>query len=283
MLEAGSHWLSGYSKAGGGRVWAWNISLLLWLKLCLGFRVPLGITFQLPGGKDVGPHFKLSCRARLCPLVAVTRLEEKRCFRPLRPKRWCFLIACGFAVSFFDRPRPKDRFSSAGIPSMFWDFGSLHQKHRESAGPHGRVRRDGSDGWRSPVLRGDKTGGRVGLPRPPTIRCQSRRLVQNFLKGLRCSGTSVRSARGVVASFHHALSRQPYFTSLSLRRLRLRVAAQASRTSHSGCFCNSRPLRLLIPRCRLSLRSHVPFEVRTFPVARRVTTTLSAVDERGSL
>ena len=36
-----------------------------------------------------------------------------------------------------------------------------------------------------------------------------------------------------------ALSRQPYFSSLSLRRLWLRVAAQASRTSHSRCFCSS--------------------------------------------
>ena len=36
------------------------------------------------------------------------------------------------------------------------------------------------------------------------------------------------------------LSRQPHFSSLSLRRLRLRVAAQASRTSHSRCCRNSR-------------------------------------------
>ena len=37
----------------------------------------------------------------------------------------------------------------------------------------------------------------------------------------------------------YALSRQPYLSSLSLRRLWLRVAAQASRTSHSRCFCIS--------------------------------------------
>ena len=36
------------------------------------------------------------------------------------------------------------------------------------------------------------------------------------------------------------LSRQPHFSSLSLRRLRLRVAAQASRTSHCRCCSNSR-------------------------------------------
>ena len=46
---------------------------------------------------------------------------------------------------------------------MFWDFGSLHQKPRVG-GTHGCVRRDGSDGWRSPVPRGDNTGGRDHLP-----------------------------------------------------------------------------------------------------------------------
>ena len=35
---------------------------------------------------------------------------------------------------------------------MFWDFGS-----RDTC----RVRRDGSDGWRSPVPRGDNTGVEV--------------------------------------------------------------------------------------------------------------------------
>ena len=46
------------------------------------------------------------------------------------------------------------------FPLMFWDFGSLHQ---------GCVRRDGSDGWRSPVSRGDNTGVRHHLPPPPSI------------------------------------------------------------------------------------------------------------------
>ena len=44
---------------------------------------------------------------------------------------FCWLVGLGF---LFCGPRPKDRFSSAGIPSMLWDFGSLQQKHRESAG-----------------------------------------------------------------------------------------------------------------------------------------------------
>ena len=43
-------------------------------------------------------------------------------------------------------------------------------------------------------------------------------------------GSLYRRRCGVIS---HALSRQPYFPSLSLRRLRLRVAAQASRTSRS--------------------------------------------------
>ena len=46
-----------------------------------------------------------------------------------------------------------------------------------------------------------------------------------------CSGTSVRSTRDV-------LLRQPYLR--PRRRPWLRVAAQASRTSHSGCSCSSR-------------------------------------------
>ena len=43
--------------------------------------------------------------------------------------------------------------------SVFLDFGSLRQEPRVG-GTLGRVRRDGSDGWRSPVPRGDNTGGR---------------------------------------------------------------------------------------------------------------------------
>ena len=40
--------------------------------------------------------------------------------------------------------------SVSGVTSIFWDFGSLHQKPRVR-GTHGCV----SDGWRSPVPRGD--------------------------------------------------------------------------------------------------------------------------------
>ena len=96
-------------------------------------------------------------------------------------------------------------------------LGSLHQKPRVS-GTLGGVLRDGSDGWRSPVPRGDNTGGRDHLPPQPTIAFQSRRHVPNTVmdrgrstswqvsvhpdgssSGV-CSGTSVRSTlwrRGV--------------------------------------------------------------------------------------
>ena len=67
--------------------------------------------------------------------------------------------------------------------SMFLDFGSLHQKPRVG-GTHGRVCRDGSDGWRSPVPRGDNTGGRDRPPPPPIIAFLSRRQVPNILNGV---------------------------------------------------------------------------------------------------
>ena len=74
---------------------------------------------------------------------------------------------------------------------MFWVFGSLHQKPRVG-GTLGCVLRDGSDGWRSLVPRGDNTGANHPVSVPPT---------GNFLKGFYCCGTSVRSTRGVVTSF----------------------------------------------------------------------------------
>ena len=75
---------------------------------------------------------------------------------------------------------------------MFWDFGSLHQKPRVG-GTFLCVLRDGSDGWRSPVPRGDNTGEGGSLLLPPTIPCQSRRLVQNMLMHLGVD--SVRDGR----------------------------------------------------------------------------------------
>ena len=120
---------------------------------------------------------------------------------------------------------------------MFCDFGSLHQKHRVG-GPPGGVRRDGSDGWRSPVPRSDNTGGRgscsssanhrlLGPPSGPELLDASQTDGDIIVVGLRFAP---------LEEFQRHFSRQPYFTSMSLRRLRLGVAAQASRTSHSRCL-----------------------------------------------
>ena len=65
-------------------------------------------------------------------------------------------------------------------PSMFWDYGFLHQEPRVG-GTHGRVRRDGSDSWRLLAPQDDGTGVRDCLPLPPTIACRSRRLVVNIV------------------------------------------------------------------------------------------------------
>ena len=90
--------------------------------------------------------------------------------------------------------RPKNRqslFDRYALYSIFWDFGSLHQKHRVG-GTHGRVRRDGSDGWQSPGPRGDNTGGRARVPPPPTIAFLSRRQVPNIVMGRgRCTSWQV--------------------------------------------------------------------------------------------
>ena len=96
---------------------------------------------------------------------------------------------------------------------------SLHQKHRV-LGTHCRERRDGSDGWRSPVPRATILGVEVvyflrqpSLPGPPTGpehsdaswcgRCTRWQVVCTQTGSFTrvCSGTWVRSTRGVAASF----------------------------------------------------------------------------------
>ena len=82
-----------------------------------------------------------------------------------------------------------------GIPavSIFWDFRSLHQKHRVGGHP-GCERREGlmvserrfPRAWR-------QYWERVSLPLPLTIPCRSRRLVQNSL--MACAVDSVRDGR----------------------------------------------------------------------------------------
>ena len=59
-----------------------------------------------------------------------------------------------FTQYFFNLFSAMSRWCCTGLfstVSMFLDFGSLHQKPRVG-GTHGRVRRDGSDGWRSNSL-----------------------------------------------------------------------------------------------------------------------------------
>ena len=92
-------------------------------------------------------------------------------------------------------------------------FGSLHQKLRVGGPPTGSVHRDGS-----------------------FFLCIVTGAVDCVRVRWSCTPRRVRRC-GVIS---YALSRQSYFTSLSLRRLRLRVAAQASRASLFRCFCNSR-------------------------------------------
>ena len=90
--------------------------------------------------------------------------------------------------------------------SMFCDFGSLHQKHRVG-GPPGGVFRDGSNGWRSLVPRGDNAGGRGHVRHLTTIACWAPPTGLELPDaswtdgGHLCHGTSVRSTRGVAASF----------------------------------------------------------------------------------
>ena len=70
-----------------------------------------GITFQLPRGRDVGPHSKLSCRAGLCLLVAVARLAGQVLLAAV-------LLAqvCGVVLLFFSEGAdPRTFFFSPGI------------------------------------------------------------------------------------------------------------------------------------------------------------------------
>ena len=55
-------------------------------------------------------------------------------------------MGCGCFVSLCEGAGPGADFFPQVSPSMFWDFGSLHQEPRVG-GPLGCVRRDGSDGW----------------------------------------------------------------------------------------------------------------------------------------
>ena len=104
----------------------------------------------------VDPPFSLCYapfRASFLAVAAATR--GRRCGVP---EAGCRGIGKTVPCELRDRPRP------------LWDFGSLHQEPRVG-GTLGALR-DGSGGLRSPVPRGDNSGGRGRVLPPPTIPCR---------------------------------------------------------------------------------------------------------------
>ena len=160
------------------------------------------------------------------------------------------LFACLWVWFFIVGPVPKTGVFFHRYPSMFWDFGSLHQKHRQSAGLRvvcvlmdqmvGDRRFPGASILGVEVVYFLRQPSLLGPPTGPEHsdaswcgQCTRWQVVyiQTGSFSLVCSGTSVRSTRGVAASF---------LTRCRGSRIFLRVAAQASRTAHSRWFCNSR-------------------------------------------
>ena len=79
--------------------------------------------------------------------------------------------ALAFLVPFPGRQWPKNRQSFPGIPFDVLGLRFLAAKAKSRQLP-GCVRRDESFGWRSPITRGDNSGGRGGrvrVPPSPTI------------------------------------------------------------------------------------------------------------------
>ena len=161
---------------------AFKLGSTLWVVFSFRLLTRGLVPFKLPGGR--GHHIPAptweGCRATLSVLLSCSAVPGGGCRSSWRlcSWRWCFSLACGFGVSFrflLRGRRPEDRFSSAGTPSMFYRVG----------GPLGCERRDGSDGWRSPVPRGDNTGRRDCVHPPPTIASQARRQVLKVVTDLR--------------------------------------------------------------------------------------------------
>ena len=112
---------------------------VLWLELCLGFRVAAGHHIPAPTWEG--------CRATLQTLLSCSALPTGGC----RSSGWALvllavvLLALVLCVGLFvwslsfvslcEGADPRNGSLPQVSPSMFWDFGSLHQKHRESAGP----------------------------------------------------------------------------------------------------------------------------------------------------
>ena len=148
-----------------------------------------GITFQLPRGRDVGPLSFLSGRARLCLLVAVARLVGCWCFWLVCPWRW-FVGLCFVCFPFRGR-RPKDRHFSR-YPPLSSGTSVPCTRNPESEGQF-------FVNFVMGLMVGDRRFpgatilGRGSLLLPPTIPCQSLRLVQNLLMHLGVD--SVRDGR----------------------------------------------------------------------------------------
>ena len=139
---------------------------------------------------------------------------------------WC----CCFSFSVGTDPRTS--FLPQLSPSMFWDFGFLHPEPRVG-GTLGRVRRDGSDGWRSPVP-GASTWERVCLPLPPTIACRSRRQLADIVipcgvdSCTRWQVTFILTGTTLRRHFLRAVAAAVTFVHVVAATSRLVVATQAS-------------------------------------------------------
>ena len=158
-----------------------------------------GITFQLPRGRDVGPLSFLSGRARLCLLVAVARLVGCWCFWLVCP--WCWFVGLCFVCFPFRGRRPKDRHFSKYSPLSSGSSVPCIRSHA-SAG-HLVVYFVTAQMVGDRRFPGASILGGGSLHLPPTIPCQSRRLVPNLVMDSLSSlfWTSVRSTRSVAASF----------------------------------------------------------------------------------
>ena len=134
------------------------------------------------------------------------------------------LWVCGCCVSLSEGADTRTLFFAA-IPLDVEDFGSLHQK----LGVGGR---DGSDGWRSTVPRGDTTGERVFLLLPPTIPvsgppngCERRDASWCWRWPEMCFQTGVTLRR----HFSRAVAAAVTLVHVVAATVRLVVAAQAAR------------------------------------------------------
>ena len=159
---------------------------------------------------------------------------------------WSRFVSVGFNPGGRRAPTPRPAVIQRSLfgwhPFPFLCSGTLGLSIRSIASRRalGCGLRDGSDGWRSPVPRGDNTGGRDYVHPLPSIAFWARRQVPKFVTGRAVD--SVRDGRysiprrvrrcGVIS---HALSRQPILSSVSLRRLRLGATPDVEASCITSC------------------------------------------------